>query len=77
MRPGPDARLGRAADQVPGIVDLDLEPGLPHPACGQLVRAIFAFGAGNTVCADTAADGVELVQALVHAHGDVIRARTD
>ena len=76
MRAGPDARLGRSTDQVSGSVDLDLEPGLPHPTCGQLVRAILACGAGDAVGTDTAADGIELVQALVHAHGGVIRART-
>ena len=76
VRAGPDARLGRSADQVSGSVHLDLEPGLPHPACGQLVRAILACGAGDAVGADAAADGIELVQALVHTHGGVIRART-
>ena len=61
VRAGPDARLPGAADQVPGFVHLDLEPGVSHPARGQLVRAILPFGAGDTVRADAAADGVELV----------------
>jgi hypothetical protein len=33
-------------------------------------------GAANAVRADAVADGVELVESLVHAHGGVIRART-
>jgi hypothetical protein len=72
VRAGPDARLRRASDEIPRLVDLDLEPGLPHPSGGQLVRPVFAWGAANTVCADTTADGVELVEPLVNPHVAII-----
>src|SRR5439155_713185 len=62
VRAGPDARLCRAADEIRRLVDLDLEPGLPHPPRGQLVRPVFALGAGHTVGSDATADGVELVE---------------
>ena len=61
VRAGPDARLPGATDEVPGFIHLDVEPGVSHPPCGQLVRAILPLGAGDTVRADEAADGVELV----------------
>jgi hypothetical protein len=61
MRAGPNARFPGATDEVPGFIHLDVEPGVSHPACGQLVRAILPIGAGDTVRADATADGVELL----------------
>ena len=52
VRARPDARLGRCGRSGFRRVDLDLEPGLPHPAGGQLVRAILAGGTGDAVGAD-------------------------
>ena len=61
VRAGPDARLPRRPMRFPASSTSTVEPGVPHPSCGQLVRAILPFGAGDTVRADAAADGVELV----------------
>jgi hypothetical protein len=72
MAPSPDAWLRGAADEIPGLVDLDLEPGLPHPPGRQLVGAILTCGAGNPVGADPAADGVQLVEPFVDAHAAII-----
>ncbi len=72
MRARPDARLRGAADEIPGLVGLDLEPGLPHPSGRELVGAILPLGAGNAVGADPAADGVQLVKPLVNAHVAII-----
>ena len=45
MRADPDVGpLARAAEEVPGRVDLDLETGLAHPARRQLVRLVLGRG---------------------------------
>ena len=72
MRAGPDSRFPSATDEIPRLVDLDLEPCLTHPCGRQLVGAILTLAAGNAIGADPAADGVELVEALVHAHAAII-----
>jgi len=72
VRAGPDTRLRRPADEISGPVHVDLEPGLTHPTGGQLVGAILPLAAADTVGADTAVDGVKLVEPLVDAHGAII-----
>src|SRR3989442_954613 len=68
MRANPD--LGpprRPSDQVPVRVDLDLEPGLPHPRCGQDVSLVLARAPGRPVGAGSASDRVELVETIEDA----------
>ena len=72
MRAGPDSRFLSATDEIPRLVDLDVEPCLAHPCGRQLVGAILPLAAGNAIGADPAADGVELVEALVYAHAAII-----
>ncbi len=72
VRACPDARLRGPADEVPGLVHLDLEPGLTHPPGRQLVSRVLAAAAANAVGTDPAADGVELVKPLVDPHAAII-----
>src|SRR4051794_28842355 len=52
VRPGPHARLPAAAEQVPGPVARDLQPRLPQPALGALVRRVFLGGIARAMLPD-------------------------
>src|SRR5213075_3147080 len=68
MRARPDRGVAGATDQIAGVVDPDLEPGLLHPTRRKLVRTILPTAAAHAVCTDAAADGVQLLQPVEHAH---------
>jgi hypothetical protein len=56
-------------DQVPGGVDLDREPGRPHPPRGERVRLVLGGVVAGAIRADPAADRVELLEPVEDAHG--------
>ena len=60
MRARPDARVAAPAEQVAGLVDLDLEPGLAHPAGGERVRRVLGRRVAGPV-----ADRIDLLDPLV------------
>src|SRR5205085_9933999 len=68
VRAAPDAGIRRAADQVPGGVDLHVEPRVAHPLRRELVRPVLPLAPPDAVRAAAAADRVELVEALVDRH---------
>ena len=72
VRPAPHVRLLRAADQVAGRVDLDLQSRIAHPAGGEIVCVILVRRPADTVRAAAAAEGVQLVQPLQDSHGRII-----
>jgi hypothetical protein len=55
------------AEQVPGRVDLDLEPRLRQPAARKVVRLVLLGRPGDAVRAGPVADRVELVQPVGNA----------
>src|SRR5207237_1627818 len=64
VRAEQDGRVARPPEEVPGLVDLDREPGLRHPLCGEIVRALLALGAADAVGARTGANCEERVEPL-------------
>ena len=57
------------AEEVPGGVDLDLEPGLLQPAARKLVRLVLLGRVADAVRARPVADRVQLVQPVEDARG--------
>src|SRR5439155_20209403 len=72
VRPAPDRPVLQPADQVADAVGLDPEPGLLHPAGGELVCLLLAGASPHAISPDPFADGVELVEPLEHAHVPII-----
>jgi hypothetical protein len=73
VRAGPDfGQLGPAPTQppeeIPCRVDLDLEPGLAHPAGYEFVRLVLLARPAETVRARPAADRVQLVEPVQNPH---------
>ena len=66
-RPDP-RRLGRSADQIPRIVDLDLEPGLFEPAARERVGLVLLRRVADPVRPGLAADRVQLLEPFERAH---------
>src|SRR5205085_7445388 len=56
VRAAPDAGIRRAADQVPGGVDLHVEPRVAHPLRRELVRPVLPLAPPDAVRAAAAAD---------------------
>jgi hypothetical protein len=77
MRARPHVRLLGAADQVAGGVDLDRQAGVAHPPGGDGVGLILVLRAADAVGPGAAADGVELLESLEHAHERIISRRRD
>src|SRR3990170_2084463 len=56
------------AEEVAVGVDLDVEPGLAHPAGGERVRLVLLSAPRHTVRARPAADRVQLLEPLKNLH---------
>ena len=57
------------AEEVAVRVDLDLEPGLAHPAGGERVRLVLPGASGDAARARPTADRVQLLQPIEDARG--------
>ena len=69
MRPGPDVVVtSRAPDDVAARVDLDSEPGLAHPARGELVRIVLGSARVRSVCARASAERIEDIESVEDPH---------
>ena len=66
VRAGPHARVAARPEEVPGAVARDLEPGVAHPAGGELVRRILLGRVRRAVLRDRV-DRVDALEARAHA----------
>jgi hypothetical protein len=74
VRSGPDPGGGaRPPEHVPRRIDLDLEPGVLHPAPRERVRLVLLGGIAKPVRSGAAPDRIELLEPVEDAHGGGIR----
>ena len=66
MRTGPNSSLTSTPDEVAGLVSSDLEAGLPHPSCGELMRRVLLRRVART---RPTADRVQLIEPLEKPRG--------
>jgi hypothetical protein len=67
----PGAGTGHATNQIAGRVGGGGQPGLTHPALHQLERTLLAVPQAGPVCARSAADCEQPIEALTDAGGSV------